>query len=112
TEMDIWQYILLENIQLPSLYFAHEREVVRRGDTWLANSEHLSLRANEKVEKKQIRFRTIGDLTITGAIESDADTLEKIMVEVSVSRQTERGNRADDRRSEAAMEERKKEGYF
>ncbi len=112
TEMDIWQYILLEEIQLPSLYFAHEREVVNRGGMWLANSEHINKRPNEVVETKKIRFRTIGDLTITGAIESDADSLEGIIQEVAVLRQTERGGRADDQRSEAAMEERKKEGYF
>ncbi len=112
TEMDIWQYILVENIQLPSLYFAHNRDVVERDGTFLSASEYLTLRPGETVVNKQIRFRTIGDLTITGAIESDADTLEKIIQEVAVVRQTERGNRADDKRSEAAMEERKKEGYF
>ncbi len=112
TEMDIWQYILIENIQLPSLYFAHNRDVVERDGTFLAASEFLNLRPGESVINKQIRFRTIGDLTITGAIESSADTLEKIIQEVAVVRQTERGNRADDKRSEAAMEERKKEGYF
>lgn len=112
TEMDIWQYILLEKIELPPLYFAHNRKVVNREGMWLSNSEHLKLRPNEQVEEKQIRFRTIGDLTITGAIESDADSLEKIIQEVAVLRKTERGGRADDQRSEAAMEERKKEGYF
>ena len=112
TEMDIWQYILLENIALPSLYFAHNREVVKRNGVYLANSEYLSLREGETIENKQIRFRTLGDLTITGAVESDADTLEKIVAEVAAVRETERGGRADDKRSEAAMEERKKEGYF
>ncbi len=112
TEMDIWQYILSENIAIPSLYIAHEREVVRRDGTWLPNSEYLQLREGEKVEKKKIRFRTLGDITITGGIESDADTLEKIVMEVSAVRETERGNRADDKRSETAMEDRKKEGYF
>lgn len=112
TEMDIWQYILKENIPLPSLYFSHKRDCVKRGDSILANSEFINLRENEKVESMQIRFRTIGDLTITGAIESDASTLEQIIMEVAAARQTERGNRADDQRSEASMEERKREGYF
>jgi sulfate adenylyltransferase subunit 2 len=112
TEMDIWQYILLEKIELPSLYFSHKRKCVRRGDTILANSEFIHLRENEKIEELQIRFRTIGDLTITGAIESDAVSLEHIVVEVAAARQTERGNRADDQRSESSMEERKREGYF
>jgi len=112
TEMDVWNYILHEKIAIPPLYFAHEREVVQRLDTWLPVSEYLSLREGEKVVKKRIRFRTLGDITITGGIESDADTLEKIVVEVAASRQTERGNRGDDKRSETAMEDRKKQGYF
>ena len=112
TEMDIWQYIKKENIDLPSLYFSHEREVVRRGNTILANSSYLNLKPNEEVTKEVIRFRTIGDLTITGAVESEASTLDNIIAEVAATRETERGNRADDQRSEAAMEERKKEGYF
>lgn len=112
TEMDIWQYILLENIEIPSLYIAHEREVVWRNNTWLPNSNFLQLREGEEVVKKMVRFRTLGDITITGGIESEADTLEKIVGEVSAARQTERGNRADDKRSDTAMEDRKKEGYF
>lgn len=112
TEMDIWNYIMEENIQLPPLYFAKEREVVWRNGSWLPNSEFLQLREGEKLEKKVIRFRTLGDITITGGIESDADTIEKVVTEVSVSRNTERGNRADDKRSDTAMEDRKKEGYF
>ena len=112
TEMDIWEYIKKEKIALPSLYFSHEREVVRRGNTILANSPFITLKANEKVTKEIVRFRTIGDLTITGAVESDASTLDHIIAEVAAARETERGKRADDQRSEAAMEERKKEGYF
>lgn len=112
TEMDIWQYILKENIPLPSLYFSHKRNCVRRGDTILASSPFIALKPEEKIENLQVRFRTIGDLTITGAIESDASTLEEIIAEVAAARQTERGNRADDQRSEASMEERKREGYF
>ena len=112
TEMDIWNYIKKENIDLPSLYFSHEREVVRRGNTILANSPYLTLKPNEKITKEIVRFRTIGDLTITGAVESKANSLDDIIAEVSAARETERGNRADDQRSEAAMEERKREGYF
>lgn len=112
TEMDIWQYILLENIEIPSLYIAHERDMVWRNNTWLPNSDFLKLREGEEIVKKMIRFRTLGDITITGGIESEADTLEKIVGEVSAARQTERGNRADDKRSDTAMEDRKKEGYF
>ncbi len=112
TEMDVWNYIKLENIPIPSLYFAHEREVVNRGGTWIPNSEFLILEDYEQVVTKKIRFRTLGDITITGGIESDADTLEKIADEVSGMRQTERGNRTDDKRSESAMEDRKRQGYF
>jgi sulfate adenylyltransferase subunit 2 len=105
-------YIQQENIALPSLYFTHEREVVRRGDTILANSPFITLKENEKVTSERVRFRTIGDLTITGAIESNASTIDDIVKEVSVAMETERGNRADDQRSETSMEDRKKEGYF
>ena len=112
TEMDVWNYILKEKIEIPPLYFAHERQVVHRLETWLPVSEYLELKEEEKVVKKKIRFRTLGDITITGGIESDADTLEKIVQEVAASRQTERGNRGDDKRSDTAMEDRKKRGYF
>ena len=112
TELDIWMYIQQENISLPSLYFTHEREVVRRGDTILAFSPFIELREKEVVSTERVRFRTIGDLTITGAIESNASTIEDIVKEVSVAMETERGNRADDQRSETSMEDRKKEGYF
>jgi sulfate adenylyltransferase subunit 2 len=112
TEMDVWNYIKRENISIPSLYFAHEREVVFRSNSWIPNSEYLKLEKDEQIEKKKIRFRTLGDITITGGIESDADTLEKIAVEVSAMRKTERGDRSDDKRSETAMEDRKKHGYF
>ena len=112
TEMDVWNYILRENIDIPSLYLAHEREVVWRQDSWIPMSEHLILEGNEKVETKKIRFRTLGDITITGGIESDADTLDKIVQEVAAMKQTERGNRSDDKRSETAMEDRKRQGYF
>lgn len=112
TEMDVWNYILREKIEVPSLYLAHEREVVWRNDSWIPNSEFLKLRDDEEIVKKQVRFRTLGDITITGGIESDADTVEKIVQEVASMKVTERGNRADDKRSETAMEDRKKQGYF
>ncbi|MGJ8591442.1 MAG: sulfate adenylyltransferase subunit CysD [Aquaticitalea sp.] len=112
TEMDVWNYIEKENLSIPSLYFAHERDVVWRNESWIPYSEFLTLEPNEKTEKKKIRFRTLGDITITGGIESDADTLSKIVDEVSTMRQTERGNRTDDKRSETAMEDRKRQGYF
>ncbi|MFT6923653.1 MAG: sulfate adenylyltransferase subunit 2 [Crocinitomicaceae bacterium] len=112
TEMDIWNYIKREEIQIPSLYFAHERDVVWKNGSWIPNSEFLILDDNDEVVSKKIRFRTLGDITITGGIESDADTLEKIVGEVSAMRETERGNRADDKRSESAMEDRKRQGYF
>ncbi|MDA1210820.1 MAG: sulfate adenylyltransferase subunit CysD [Bacteroidetes bacterium] len=112
TEMDVWNYISRENIDIPSLYLAHEREVVWRQDSWIPMSEHLILEGHEQVETKKIRFRTLGDITITGGIESEADTLEKIVQEVAAMKQTERGNRSDDKRSETAMEDRKRQGYF
>lgn len=112
TEMDIWMYIKQEEIDLPSLYFAHTRGVINRNGTLLADCEFVQKQAGEVVEEKQVRFRTIGDATCTGAVESDADTLDKIIQEVATARQTERGTRADDQRSETAMEDRKKEGYF
>ncbi|OUW17704.1 MAG: sulfate adenylyltransferase small subunit [Opitutales bacterium TMED158] len=112
TEMDVWQYMKLEDIPLPSLYFAHDREIVVRNGTILAVSEFVEPRDGETVETRMIRFRTMGDATITGAVESDASTMDMIIEEVAAARETERGNRADDKRSESAMEDRKKQGYF
>lgn len=112
TEMDVWNYIKREQIEIPSLYFAHEREVVWRSNSWIPVSKHLPKIDNEETFTKKIRFRTLGDITITGGIESEADNLEKIVNEVSSMRETERGNRSDDKRSETAMEDRKKQGYF
>ena len=112
TEMDVWNYIKRENISIPSLYCAHDREVVWRSNSWIPVSEFLKLEEGEKIQKKKIRFRTLGDITITGGIESEADTLEKIALEVSAMRKTERGDRSDDKRSETAMEDRKRQGYF
>ena len=112
TEMDVWNYILQEKIAVPSLYFAHQRDVVWRNNSWIPVSEHLVKKEGEEIHSKKIRFRTLGDITITGGLESDADTLDKIVAEVASMKQTERGNRADDKRSESAMEDRKKQGYF
>ncbi len=112
TEMDVWQYIFLEDIKIPNLYFTHEREVVYRDGAWLAKNPYVNLKEGESWEKKIVRFRTIGDMTCTGAVISRADKLEDIIDEVAAARETERGGRADDKRSEAAMEDRKKEGYF
>jgi sulfate adenylyltransferase subunit 2 len=112
TEMDIWMYMEREGIVLPSLYYAHERDTIIRNGTILAVSDFVQPRDGEEVVRRTIRFRTMGDATITGAVESEADTMAKIIEEVAAARQTERGNRADDKRSETAMEDRKKEGYF
>lgn len=112
TEMDVWQYIKAENIPLPSIYFAHKRPIVERDGVLIAQSKWDTLKEGEEYKEMLIRYRTLGDMPITGAIESDADDLDKIIQEVAAARQTERGNRADDKRSEAAMEERKKQGYF
>ena len=112
TEMDVWQYIAAENIEIPSLYFSHRREVVNRRGVLLANSPHNTLLPGETYEKRTVRFRTVGDATCTGAVESPASNLEEIVAEVAAARITERGARADDKRSENAMEDRKKAGYF
>ena len=101
-----------EQIDIPSLYIAHERDVIWRNNSWLPISEYIQLGEDEEVVRKKIRFRTLGDITITGGVESDADTLEKIVGEVAAARSTERGNRADDKRSETSMEDRKRQGYF
>jgi sulfate adenylyltransferase subunit 2 len=112
TELDVWQYLAQEGIELPSLYFSHRREVVERDGMLLARSGYLTLLEGERYQERVVRFRTIGDMTCTGAVESRAATLEEIIAEVAASRVTERGTRADDRRSEAAMEDRKRQGYF
>ena len=112
TEMDIWQYILQEKIELPSIYFAHQREVFTRDQVIYGKTDFMNMKPDETTEMKQVRFRTIGDASCTGAVESSADSLEKIIEEVAATRTTERGTRADDKRSEAAMEDRKKQGYF
>ena len=112
TEMDVWQYIYSEKLDIPSIYFTHKRDIINRGGTLLFNSPFVTLLKGETVENMQVRFRTVGDMTCTGAVESDAATLEEVIQEVASARQTERGTRADDKRSEAAMEDRKKQGYF
>jgi sulfate adenylyltransferase subunit 2 len=113
TELDIWHYLGQEKVELPSIYFSHQRRVFNRDGMWLTESEHNPCRAGETVEERTVRFRTVGDLTLTGAVESEADTIDKIIEEVAIARVTERGaTRGDDRFSEAAMEDRKKEGYF
>ncbi len=112
TEMDVWQYIAQEELEIPSIYFTHRRRIVNRSGTLLAESPYITLLGSEAYEERQVRFRTVGDMTCTGAVESSADSLEEIIAEVASARQTERGTRADDKRSEAAMEDRKKQGYF
>ncbi|MBZ4296151.1 sulfate adenylyltransferase subunit CysD [Mycobacterium tuberculosis] len=113
TELDIWSYITEQGIELPSLYYAHERDVVSRDGMWLAVGEHVSPREGETVQTRTVRYRTVGDMSCTGAVESPAATAQDVLAEVRTSTLTERGaTRADDRVSEAAMEDRKREGYF
>lgn len=113
TELDIWSYVLAEGIELPPIYYGHQREVVSRDGMLLANTRHLTLLPGEEPFTTTVRFRTVGDATCTGCVESTATTAEAVVAEVAVSRVTERGaTRADDRISEAGMEDRKKEGYF
>ncbi len=112
TEMDVWQYILMENIEMPSLYYTHKRKVFNRDGVWLAAESFMQLKDDEQIVEMDVRCRTIGDVSCTGLTLSKATTLEDIVQEVAAARETERGGRADDKRSEAAMEDRKKEGYF
>ncbi|TGL62816.1 sulfate adenylyltransferase subunit CysD [Leptospira sarikeiensis] len=112
TELDVWEYIKAENIPLPSLYFSHKREIVWRENVVFPVSEFVTLDSSDKVEEKTVRFRTVGDMTCTAAVESEANSLDDIIREIQTSRTTERGSRLDDKRSEAAMEERKRGGYF
>jgi sulfate adenylyltransferase subunit 2 len=113
TEMDVWQYIQREEIEVPSIYFSHERDVFRRDNMWLAVSDFLPPKDGEEVQRMTVRYRTVGDMTCTGAVDSQAANLEDIVLEVAAARITERGaTRADDAFSETAMEDRKREGYF
>ena len=113
TELDVWQYIGREGVELPEIYFAHEREVFLRDGMWLAPGEWGGPREGEPVARRRVRYRTVGDMSCTGAVDSQAATVEEIVEEIATSRLTERGaTRADDKLSEAAMEDRKREGYF
>ncbi len=112
TELDVWMYLMEQEVPLPNLYFAHMRRVVERDGVLLAESPYIALGKGEKYEERMIRFRTIGDVTCTGAVESDAHTIPAIIEEIATTRTTERGGRADDKRSDSAMEDRKKAGYF
>jgi sulfate adenylyltransferase subunit 2 len=112
TEIDVWQYILSENIRLPSLYYSHRRKIFQRNGVFLAWAPFMKLKPTEKVFETEVRCRTVGDITCTGVTLSRADSLEEIISEIAATRVTERGGRYDDQRSEAAMEDRKKEGYF
>lgn len=112
TELDVWQYLALENVPLPSLYFSHTRDVFERDGTLLADCEYIMKKPEEQVFVETVRCRTIGDMTCTGVWRSGASTIEDIIAEVATTRMTERGGRTDDKRSETAMEDRKKQGYF
>ncbi|PSQ85161.1 MAG: sulfate adenylyltransferase subunit CysD [Bacteroidetes bacterium QS_3_64_15] len=112
TELDVWQYIAQEGVEIPGLYLAHQRTMFERDGVLLPKSPYNDLRDGEHYMEKMVRFRTIGDMTCTGAVESTATTLDEVIAEVATTQQAERGARADDKRAEAAMEERKREGYF
>jgi sulfate adenylyltransferase subunit 2 len=113
TELDIWRYIQLENLELPPIYFAHQREVFERDGMLLAVSQYVQLKHEETATTEWVRYRTVGDLTITGAVRSEATDIERVIAEISAATVSERGEtRADDRTSAAAMEDRKREGYF
>ncbi|HKL87831.1 MAG TPA: sulfate adenylyltransferase subunit CysD, partial [Salinibacter sp.] len=112
TELDVWQYIQQEDLDIPSLYLAHERTMFERDGVLLPKSPYNELREDEEYVEKMVRFRTIGDMTCTGAVESTATTVEEVVAEVATTQKGERSARADDQRAEAAMEDRKREGYF
>ncbi|OHO33049.1 sulfate adenylyltransferase small subunit [Corynebacterium sp. HMSC034E11] len=113
TEADVWEYIGARGIELPSIYYAHDREVFSRDGMWLTPGEWGGPREGEQLETRRVRYRTVGDMSCTGAVDSDAETIDEVLVEIANSTLTERGaTRADDRLSESAMEDRKKEGYF
>ena len=112
TELDVWQYLAMEKVELPNLYFAHKRKVFERDGTLLADCDYIQKKPTEEVKEMMVRCRTIGDMTCTGVWPSNADTVEGIIEEVATTRMTERGGRTDDKRSETSMEDRKKKGYF
>ena len=112
TELDVWEYLAMENVDLPSLYYAHERPVIERDGILLADCDYIPKKPNEEVFNALVRCRTIGDMTCTGVWRSEASNLQEIIEEIATTRMTERGGRADDKRSETSMEDRKKQGYF
>jgi sulfate adenylyltransferase subunit 2 len=112
TELDVWNYIYREKIPLPELYFSHKRKVFQRDGVIYAFADFINLADNEKTEDMNVRFRTIGDMTCTGAVESNASTVEDIIREIFASTVTERGTRIDDKKTDSAMEDRKRQGYF
>lgn len=112
TEMDVWQYLAMEKLEIPSIYFSHQRECIVRDGVILSNSPFMTLREGEELSEMKVRYRTVGDMTCTGAVESPASSITDIINEIAVTRVTERGTRTDDKRSETAMEDRKKLGYF
>ena len=112
TELDVWNYIKRENISIPSIYFAHERDVISRNGQWMAADACLNMDDGDTIIRKKVRFRTVGDMTCTAAVESDKSDISDIIIEISQSKISERGARMDDKVSEAAMEDRKKGGYF
>ncbi len=112
TELDVWEYLQAENVPLPSLYFSHEREMFYRGENLLTKSPFILMRPTETAQLMTVRFRTIGDISCTGGVVSNAKNIAEVIAELKISKTTERGTRADDQRSETAMEDRKKEGYF
>ncbi|EPG48430.1 sulfate adenylyltransferase subunit CysD [Leptospira kirschneri] len=112
TELDVWEYIRKENIALPSLYFSHKRQIIYRENLLFPVSKFITIDSNDRVEDKIVRFRTVGDMTCTAAVDSRADNIDDIILEIQTTRTTERGSRLDDKRSEAAMEDRKRGGYF
>lgn len=112
TELDVWQYIDKEKLEIPSIYFSHRRQVVRRDGQWLPVSDLITLKPNEEIRELDVRVRTIGDISCTGCVESPANTVQDIIAEIAAAKVTERGSRADDKRSETSMEDRKREGYF
>jgi sulfate adenylyltransferase subunit 2 len=113
TELDVWQYIQREQLELPSIYFAHTRPVVRKGELLMPVTDLTPAKPGDTIEEVMVRFRTVGDVSCTAPVESDADTVEKILAETATTTITERGaTRMDDQTSEASMEQRKKEGYF
>ena len=112
TELDVWTYLRAEKIELPSLYFSHERKCYQRDGVWYAHFDWIKLKKDEKVVKKTVRFRSIGDVTCTGAYESEATNIDDIIAEVASATSTERGTRGDDKKSDTSMEDRKEQGYF